>query len=528
MALNVGTLYQELELDDRKWKSGLASVASDARAAGNKAGNAFDDGMEQGVRRNSAGRLIDQQGRYIARSAEKNAGKVKRSYSNAMSGIGGMMAGIGGMYLGKQMVEGASALNESINAVTVSYGKNAEAVLAIGDGAADSMGLARREFNASAVQMSAFAKDIAGPGGDVVGTLDDLMMRATDFGSVMNLETSDALERFQSGLAGEIEPLKKFGIKLSDGAMNAYLLEKGIDRTTTTMTEQEKVQLRYQMIMDQTNKMEGDFANTKDGFANSTKIATATTKNASDALTTDLLPALARGARLVNKFASIFESMPGPLQNATIGLAAFVMLAPKLAAVKSLAGGLPGRFNRTTTAINGSTAALEGQTAAAATAKGKWAALGKSIGVAALAYTAFQGAQAIGDSGDVGKWAAANGSGGSWWSDALNESSIGAQNLVDRVTGVELPGLKASREAYNAQEAARKQQQKANEIAQWKIAHPKQARKMMRKSRRAGNPSVGEGKGVNVQNMNVYASNPDQLAKQMRRKAKHNALRGGN
>ncbi len=527
MALNVGTLYQELELDDRKWRSGLATVSREAQSAGSRAGNAFGDGIEKGIDSGVRGATRDLD--RLEREAGKSAGKVKGKFSNAMSGMGGALAGLGvGLFL-KQSTQAASDLSESLSKSNVVFGDSAKAIEEWSKTSAQNFGMSQQA-----------ALEATGTYGNLMVSLGlseskskkmstSLVELAGDLASFNNTSTEEALQALRSGLVGETEPLKRFGVNMNETTLKAKALKMGlIESTTQALDPQTKSLAAYALIMEQTKTAQGDFKRTSDGMANSQRTANAEFEDAKAALGTDLVPLMTKAFKAGAGLARAFSDLPGPLQNATIGLAAFVLLAPRLAAIKSMAGGLPGRFTRTTTAINGSTAALEGQSAAAATAKGKWAALGKSIGVAALAWTAFQGAQAIGDSGDVGKWAAANGSGGSWWSDALNESSIGAQNLVDRVTGVELPGLKASREAYNAQEAARLQQQKSNEIAQWKIAHPKQARKMMRKSRRAGNPATGEGKNYNVQNMNVYASNPDQLAKQMRRKAKHNALRGGN
>lgn len=198
-------------------------------------------------------------------------------------------------------VNAASNLEESINAVSVSFGENADEINKIGENAATQLGLSQAEFNAQAVSLSAFVEQIAAESGDVVGTLDDITGRATDFASVMNLEVGEALERFRSGLAGESEPLRKYGIDVSAAKIQQVALAAGIIETGETMTEAQKVQARYLAIMQQTEKVAGDFANTSEGFANQQRILNALWTDAQAQIGQKLLPVFQKVQRaLIN------------------------------------------------------------------------------------------------------------------------------------------------------------------------------------------------------------------------------------
>ena len=168
----------------------------------------------------------------------------------------------------KGAISEASNLGESVNALNVVFGDNSAGIQKLGKAAAQSLGLSNVEFNSLAVQFSNFAKTVAGPGGDVVGTLKDLTTRASDFASVMNLDVSEAATLFQSGLAGETEPLRRFGIDLSAAAVEAYAYANGIAASGVELTEAEKVQARYGLLMQSTAQTAGDFANTQDSLAN--------------------------------------------------------------------------------------------------------------------------------------------------------------------------------------------------------------------------------------------------------------------
>jgi hypothetical protein len=222
----------------------------------------------------------------------------------------------------------ASDLQESANALSVTYGEQAGAIGKLGDTAADRLGLSKIAFNDLATRFSSFAGTIAGEGGDVVGVIDDLTTRGSDFASVYNLEAADALQLFQSGLSGESEPLRKFGLDLSAAAVEAFAMANGIGESGRELTEAEKVQARYGLLMESTEKTAGDFANTQDGLANSTKTANARFEDAQAAIGEALLPAaekfadwmLKDGVPLVEKLADVFIKLEPALSVAADGL----------------------------------------------------------------------------------------------------------------------------------------------------------------------------------------------------------------
>jgi hypothetical protein len=240
----------------------------------------------------------------LSTQVSKSAGAAgnesgKRFSSGMMAHVKGIATALAsafvvtkGVQFFKDSIREASDLSESINAVSVTFGKAAKGVLTLSENAAQAMGLSRTEFNALAVRFSNFATTIAGRGGDVVGTLQELTGRAADFASVMNLDVNEAAELFQSGLAGETEPLRRYGLDLSAARVQAYALANGITDNAAAMTESQKVQARYRLLMEQTAKTAGDFANTSDGLANRQRIANAQWKNAQATIGTALLPVM--------------------------------------------------------------------------------------------------------------------------------------------------------------------------------------------------------------------------------------------
>ena len=213
------------------------------------------------------GRDADDAGKR-SESAFSRIGKSAGIAAAALGGIAaaGAIAGI------KSATREASELGESINAVNVTFGTAATGIQELGKTSATSLGLSRSEFNALAVRFSSFATTVAGSGGDVSKTMRDLTGRSADFASVMNIDVAKAAELFQSGLAGETEPLRAYGIDLSAATVQQYALSHGIASSASEMTEAQKVQARYGLLMEQTNKTAGDFANTSNSQANQLRI----------------------------------------------------------------------------------------------------------------------------------------------------------------------------------------------------------------------------------------------------------------
>jgi hypothetical protein len=230
-----------------------------------------------------------------------NAGTVA---SGAMGGalVGGLKKFIGPIAaifatielgdLFGQSIKQASNFQESVNAVKVTFGDLSDEILNYGKNSARTLGLDKNTFNEYAVAFSNWADTLAGNGKNSADIINDLMIRGSDFASVYNLEVADALRLFQAGLAGETEPLRRFGIDMTMASIEAYALANGIWDGEDAMVESEKVMARYGVIMEATNKTQGDFARTSDMLANATRITKETWQEFQMALGDLFLPTI--------------------------------------------------------------------------------------------------------------------------------------------------------------------------------------------------------------------------------------------
>ena len=95
-----------------------------------------------------------------------------------------------------------------------------------------------------------------------------------DVASFYNLSQDEAYTKLKSVFTGETESLKDLGVVMTQAALDSYAMANGFGKTTSAMTEQEKVALRYAFVMDQLSAASGDFARTSDGWANQTRLLT--------------------------------------------------------------------------------------------------------------------------------------------------------------------------------------------------------------------------------------------------------------
>lgn len=258
----------------------------------------------------------------IQTAADKTSKSVSGLGATALkagAALGAAFAAKAALDFAKSSIAAFSNLEESVNAIEVAFGTAAEGVFALGENSAEQFGLSTRAVNEAAVAMSAFADKI--DEADPAGAFGNVLQRATDFASVMNIDIEESLLLFRSGLAGESEPLRKFGIDVSAATVNLVGLEAGLGGANGKLDEGEKVQARYLAIMQQTEKTAGDFANTSDGLANSQRILSAKWEEAQVLLGKKLAPAmttlLKAGTDLIPVFLLVVDVFGEVIEQAT-------------------------------------------------------------------------------------------------------------------------------------------------------------------------------------------------------------------
>jgi hypothetical protein len=192
---------------------------------------------------------------------------------------------------GYKVVQSASDLNESISKSNVIFGSSAKAIQGWAATADQALGLSQTAALEAAGNFAILGQS-AGLTGAELGTFStDLTELAADLASFNNTSTDEAITALAAGLRGESEPLRRFGVLLSENAVQAKAMEMGLAATAKELTDQDKVLARNALILEQTTLQQGDFARTADGAANQQRILSAEIENSRAAIGEGLLPA---------------------------------------------------------------------------------------------------------------------------------------------------------------------------------------------------------------------------------------------
>lgn len=215
--------------------------------------------------------------------------------------MGVAFAGQQVLQFGKDVVMASSNMAESLGKMQVVFGENAATVEAWGNKSAQSMGLSKQ----AAVEAAGTYGNLFqafGLGQDTATDMStSLVQLASDMASFNNTSIDDAILALRSGLSGETEPLKKFGVALSEARLKTEALSMGLIKSTSeALTPAAKAQASYSLIMKDTKLAQGDYARTADGTANTMRTLKAQFDNAKVALGDALMPAF-RGVLAVLK-----------------------------------------------------------------------------------------------------------------------------------------------------------------------------------------------------------------------------------
>jgi hypothetical protein len=199
------------------------------------------------------------------------------------------------------MIGAASDLNENINKTQAIFGSASAKIIKDADAMAEAFGVSKNQFLDAEGRIGGLFKG-AGFGTDATAQLSSQFVKlAGDASSFFNVDFDTAFQKIRSGLSGESEPLKDFGILMNEDMVKAKALEMGLVKTGQELSNQAKVAARAQIIMQGLGDAQGDLARTADGFANSSREATGRIENLAASIGETLLPIVGGALSQINQ-----------------------------------------------------------------------------------------------------------------------------------------------------------------------------------------------------------------------------------
>lgn len=208
----------------------------------------------------------------ITNNAQKAGSRIASTITKAGVAVAAALSVKKLVDFGKECINLGSNLAEVQNVVDVTFPKMTAQVNEFAQSAVSSFGLSETMAKKFTGTFGAMAKAFGfseSAAYDMGTTLTGL---AGDVASFYNITQDEAYTKLKSVFTGETESLKDLGVVMTQTALDSYALANGFSKTTSAMTEAEKVALRYAFVQDQLSAATGDFERTSDSWANQVRV----------------------------------------------------------------------------------------------------------------------------------------------------------------------------------------------------------------------------------------------------------------
>lgn len=275
------------------------------------------------------------------------------------------------MALDAMALSAASNLNEARNKATVVFDESAADVMKWGENAAEAIGQSERQALGAAGTFGNLFVSMDMGSKQAAGLSMNLVTLASDLASFHNATPDEAMEALRSGLVGETEPLRRFGVNMNEATLKAQALAMGLEWTGDTLPPLIKAEAAYALIMEQTATAQGDRARTMDDLANATRTVTAESEDLAASWGEELVPVGETVLSVAHPLLDFFKDLPDPIKQATIVLSTLAAAAGpaiwslgQIGKAVSWVGERTAKTTSDTAAIAANTAAVEANTIA--------------------------------------------------------------------------------------------------------------------------------------------------------------------
>lgn len=194
---------------------------------------------------------------------------VRRSILQAMGIAGGFYAVIQGI---KSAIDISSDLTEVQNVVDVTFGDYKSKIEDLAKVSIPELGMSELTAKQIGSRFQAMGTAMGFAQGKMADMSVELTRLAGDMASFYNVEQGEVAKSLQSIFTGETEPLRKYGLDLTNATIQEWAMKQGIDANVNSMTQMQKTALRYQYVLENTSAAQGDFIRTSDTWANQVRV----------------------------------------------------------------------------------------------------------------------------------------------------------------------------------------------------------------------------------------------------------------
>lgn len=269
---------------------------------------------------------------------DKSANQMQRRYDRLAKEMGqdfGRISLFAGAAFGAITVYATKAAGdaaETANAFSVAFGAASKDAEAFAQTYAKDVGRAFVEVQDRMANAQLVLKGLGATAEQALPMVEALVRRSVDFASLRNIGDAQAFEAFISGITGETEPLKKFGVVINETATKAELLRLGFKGNAEQAPELAKAMARLNLIMQKTIDADNDAIKTKTSLNNQVKVSQANFHDAAVELGKNFVPTATKALQAANGLLDEFNQMPDSVKLAGLAFLGLVAAGGPLAA----------------------------------------------------------------------------------------------------------------------------------------------------------------------------------------------------
>ena len=198
--------------------------------------------------------------------------KVKTSSKGIASAIGRVYATywmlFRAMGMFRKAMDISSDLTEVQNAVDVTFGNMKKTMEDFAKVSLSQYGMSALTAKDIASRYQAMGVAMGFSQKKMSGMSIELTKLAADMASFYNVDQKDVAKSLEAVFTGQTMPLRKYGIDLTQATLKQWALNNGLNANIKSMSAAEKMWLRYQYVMANSQQVMGDFARTSDSWHN--------------------------------------------------------------------------------------------------------------------------------------------------------------------------------------------------------------------------------------------------------------------
>lgn len=257
----------------------MTQALADLASQGNKTSSAtqglqavFSGTENIGNKFNNSIKKLSYSMKGLGDSVKKTASKMKSFKTELLSAfgiVGGLYGAISGI---RKSIDISSDLVEVQNVVDTTFKNMSYKVEELAKTSIEQFGLSELSLKQFSSRFQAMGTAMGFP----ISRMSDMSIELTkltaDMSSFYNVAQEDVARSLQSIFTGETEPLRKYGLDLTQATLQEWALKQGLDADMRAMSQAEKTMIRYQYVIANTTAAQGDFAKTANTWANQIRI----------------------------------------------------------------------------------------------------------------------------------------------------------------------------------------------------------------------------------------------------------------